>query len=139
NLFLAEHFPYQTGLLISYWDTSEPDNNTSVHPGEGLVLPIDAHPAPIATSAGAVFRPRIAAYDAPFSLKKADTITLHASGVANTIKGLPGQPLFDDTGKYWFAETPTTGVVLPATGTTITVLSQSGTSMTIKVGAKKKK
>jgi immune inhibitor A len=134
----VEHFPYQTGLLVSYWDTSEPDNNTSEHPGEGLVLPIDAHPAPISAVTGALWRPRIAAYDAPFSLKKADSITLHVNGTASPIKGLAAQPLFDDTGKYWFAEQPTQGPILPATGTTIKVLSQSGTSMTIKIDSKQK-
>ncbi len=43
----VEHFPYQDGLLISLWDTSQGDNNTSQHPGEGLILPIDAHPRTI--------------------------------------------------------------------------------------------
>ena len=79
---------------------------------------------------------RIAAYDAPFSLRRADSITLHINGTASPIKGLPAQPLFDDTGTYWFAQTPTTGVVLPATGTTIRVLKQSGTSMKVEVGKK---
>ena len=40
----VEHYPYQNGLLIWLWDTSQKDNNTSAHPGQGLVLPIDAHP-----------------------------------------------------------------------------------------------
>jgi immune inhibitor A len=40
----VEHFPYQDGLLIWYWDTSQGDNNTSEHFGEGLVLPVDSHP-----------------------------------------------------------------------------------------------
>jgi len=33
------HFPYQNGLLIWYWDTSQGDNDVSVHPGSGLILP----------------------------------------------------------------------------------------------------
>ena len=40
----VEHFSYMEGLLIWYWDTSQSDNNTSVHPGEGLIIPVDAHP-----------------------------------------------------------------------------------------------
>ena len=32
------------GVLINYWDTSHSDNNVGDHPGEGLILPIDAHP-----------------------------------------------------------------------------------------------
>ncbi len=42
----VEHFPYQDGLLIWYWDTSQEDNNTNEHPGQGLVLPIDSAPGP---------------------------------------------------------------------------------------------
>ena len=30
---LVEHFGYQEGLLVTYWDTSYGDNNTSTHPG----------------------------------------------------------------------------------------------------------
>ena len=30
-----EHFPYQNGLIVSYWNTQYSDNNESVHPGEG--------------------------------------------------------------------------------------------------------
>ena len=40
----VESFPYQDGLLVTSWDTSQSDNNTSFHPGQGLLLPIDAHP-----------------------------------------------------------------------------------------------
>ena len=43
----VERFPYQNGLLVSYWDTSQADNNTSAHPGEGLILPVDANPRPL--------------------------------------------------------------------------------------------
>jgi len=38
NTNKVEHFPYQDGLLISYWDTSFTDNNTSEHPGGGPVV-----------------------------------------------------------------------------------------------------
>ena len=40
----VEHFPFQDGLLISYWDSSFHDNNVGDHPGEGLILPVDSHP-----------------------------------------------------------------------------------------------
>ena len=43
----AEHFPYQDGLLISYWDTSQSNNDVGDHPGNGEILPIDAHPRPL--------------------------------------------------------------------------------------------
>jgi immune inhibitor A len=132
----VEHFPYQTGLGVWYWDTSQPDNNTSEHNGAGLVLPVDAHPAPIYNLEGLPWRERIAAYDAPFSLNKADSFTLHVNGKPSYIRGQAAAPLFDDTKKYWFAEQPNAGVNLPKTGTTIRVVSASGTSMKIKVGKK---
>ena len=43
----VERFPYQNGLLVSYVDYAYNDNNTITHPGAGLVLPVDARPAPI--------------------------------------------------------------------------------------------
>ena len=41
---LVETYPYQNGMLINYWDSSEADNNVGDHPGSGLVLPVDANP-----------------------------------------------------------------------------------------------
>ncbi|TCO65524.1 immune inhibitor A domain-containing protein [Actinocrispum wychmicini] len=132
----VDHFPYQDGLLVSYWDTSVADNNSSQHPGEGEILPIDANPEPIYNLQGLPWRPRIAGYDAPFSLQKSDSFTLHAGGRASYVRGRDAQPLFDDTKKFWYAEQPTAGVKLPATGVRIKVLSQDGTSMTIRVFSK---
>ena len=74
---LVEHFPYQDGLLIWYWDTSQADNNVGDHPGEGLLLPIDAHPDILHWSDGSVARPRIQSYDSTFGLQATDAITLH--------------------------------------------------------------
>ena len=31
----VEHYPYQNGLLIWQWDTSQADNNVGAHPGAG--------------------------------------------------------------------------------------------------------
>jgi len=132
----VEHFPYQTGLGVWYWDTSQPDNNTSTHPGSGLILPIDAHPAPIYNLEGGMWRERVGAYDAPFSLNKADSFTLHVNGKPSYIRGQAAVPLFDDTKKFFYTEQPTAGVMLPAVGVTIKVQSASGTSMKIKVGSK---
>jgi immune inhibitor A len=36
---------YADGLLIHYRNSSVGDNNTAAHPGTGMVLPVDAHPA----------------------------------------------------------------------------------------------
>ena len=54
-----ESYPYQDGLLISYWDTSYNDNNVGDHPGEGLILPVDAHPTFHHAYGRHLLRPRI--------------------------------------------------------------------------------
>jgi immune inhibitor A len=127
----AEHFAYQQGLLISYWDTSQSDNNINQHPGEGLNLIIDAHPEPLYNLEGLPWRSRIQMYDAPFSTTKADSFTLHINGKASYIRGQDAQPTFNDTKKYWYEEIPWEGVKLPAAGVKIKVAQQNGTSMKV--------
>ncbi|GGU57105.1 immune inhibitor A domain-containing protein [Lentzea flava] len=129
----VEHFPYQDGLLVSLWNTSFLDNNVSEHPGEGLILPIDANPAPLYNLEGQRWSPSVSGYDAPFSLQKSDSFTLHVNGKASYIRGAAAQPVFDDTKQFWFAEQPNAGVKLPAAGVGLRVLRQSGTSMTVKL------
>mgnify|MGYP001627457556 CR=1 FL=1 len=130
----VEHFPYAEGLLISYWDTSQADNNTSQHPGQGLILPIDAHPKARLAPDGTPWRSRIQVYDAPFSTKKAPSITLHQNGIESRLKAEPPQPLFDDSREYLDPLLPLAGVDVPDTGTQIEVLRIKGTSMTIRIG-----
>ncbi|WP_154941973.1 immune inhibitor A domain-containing protein [Micromonospora palomenae] len=128
----VDHYAYQTGLLISYWNLRWADNDTFVHPGEGRNMIIDAHPRPIYNLTGNPWRARVQVYDAPFSLKKADSFTLHINSQPSYIRGQAAQPLFDDTQKYWYAELPNHGVKLPATGTKIRVLEQDGTSLKVR-------
>ena len=132
----VEHFSYQDGLLVSYWDTSQSDNNTSSHPGQGLILPVDANPYPIVRVDGTVWRPRVGGYDAPFSLEKSDSFTLHVNGRASDITGQPAQPRFHDDASYWNAAQPAASVKVPNTGTSIQIINQKGTSMGIKVARK---
>jgi immune inhibitor A len=131
----VDHYPYQTGLLISYWDTSVNDNNTTAHPGEGRNLYIDAHPQPLPQASGpyGYWRARVQVYDAPFGKAKTDKVTLHVNGQAFTFGGLPGNPKFNDKDKYWFAELPNHGVKLPGYGVKIEVLNDAGGKLTVKV------
>ena len=130
---LVEHISYQEGLLVSYWDTSQADNNTSEHPGQGLILPVDSHPRAIFNLSGAPWRSRIQVYDAPFSLQKADSFTLHLNTVPSYIRGQDAEPLFDDSRIYADPALPNAGVDVPDTNTRIRVLSQDGTSMRIRI------
>ncbi len=129
----VEHFSYEPGLLISYWDTSQLDNNTSEHPGAGLILPIDSRPTALIRPDGAPWRSRVQVHDAPFSLNAGGAFNLHLDGAISPIPGLPGQPLFDDSNSYQDPALPLTGVDVPDTGTRIKVLTMNGTSMTIRV------
>jgi immune inhibitor A len=130
----VEHFSYEQGMLVSYWDTSQTDNNTSEHVGQGEILVVDAHPRPIINLAGVPWRSRIQAYDAPFSLTRPRSFTLHVDGRASYIRGGEAQPLFDDRRQYLYPELPQAGVTLPGVGVRIRVLSVDGTSMQVRVG-----
>jgi immune inhibitor A len=134
----VEHFPYQTGVQIWYWDTSFSDNNTSVHFGGGLILPVDAHPDLVYRLDGQPWRPRIQGYDSPFSLAKADSFTLHNNGAASYIRGKAGVPLFDDSRSYYAEDNAANvhyGVKVPNDGVKIRVVSQDGTSARIRVNS----
>jgi immune inhibitor A len=123
----VEKFPYQDGILISYWDNSQRDNNTSEHPGEGLILPIDAHPeAEYRPDNGNPVRARILAYDSTFTFAATDAITLHFNSQALTIGPKTGVSIFDDSIQYWNPATPLAGVMNPDTGTTIRILKLNG-------------
>lgn len=119
----VEHFPYQDGLLIHYWDTTQDDNNTSVHPGEGLILPIDAHPVPLLRSTGEVWRSRVQSYDSTFGQEPTDPIILHRLGVQSAHPSLPAVPVFNDLNEYWSPATPMASVRVPKTGTIIEVIN----------------
>ena len=132
----VEHFPYQDGLLIWYWDASQPDNNTSAHPGKGEALPVDAHPAPLYRPDGAVWRARVLAYDSTFGMDDTDAVTLHINGEPSSFGGLPPTPFFDDRLSWWSAETPLAGVDVPKTGTQIQTNGAKRNSPWMKVKVK---
>lgn len=132
----VEHFPYQDGLLVWYYDTSFADNNVGDNCGGGrcggLVLPVDAHPnLLLRPDNGQVWRPRIQSYDSTFGLEKTDVICLHINSVEGCYGGLPANKKFDDSQSYWVAPNPSIGhlgwssVPVPNTGTTIRVVSVS--------------
>ncbi len=129
----VEHYNYQTGLLISYWDTSQVDNNTNDHPGSGRNLVIDSHPKPFNNVTGVPFRSRIQVYDAPFSLSPTDGMLLHVNGKASLVYPQLPAPLFNDKDTYFYDALPNQGVKLPGVGVKIGVQAQNGTSMTVGV------
>jgi immune inhibitor A len=138
----VEHYAYQNGLLIWKWDTSQKDDNTSAHPGRGLILPIDSHPTALKWSDGTLMRNRIQAYDSTFSWYPTDGITLHKADVPTKIKSKPGVPVFDDgTSNYYDATNPLAGVNITDTNTRIKIVKEplNGSTITLQVGPSAKK
>ena len=88
----VEHFPYQNGVLISYWDETFGDNNVGDHPGGGLILPVDAHPQPEHWADGQLMRQRIQTYDSTFGGVPTPKITLHKDGVPDDDPVEAGRP-----------------------------------------------
>ena len=135
------HYPYQDGLLVTYWDSGESNNNTSLHRGEGLILPVDAHPAPLLRNVEypgqAAFQSpwssTVQSYDSTFGLQPTDPLNLPFYGSFNgsfyqfyaSHPSLPAVPEFNDLNSYWSAAKPDAGVIVPNTGTIIRVVSSS--------------
>jgi immune inhibitor A len=133
----VEHFPYQNGLLVWLWDTSQADNNVGAHPGAGEILPVDAHAKPLTFGDGTVIRNRVQAYDSPFSGHPNAGFTLHKDGVATRIPAERGSAVFDDHyGTYWYDSNPYGSVKVPDTNTRITIADEAhdGSTMTLRVG-----
>ncbi|WP_199809250.1 immune inhibitor A domain-containing protein [Streptomyces sp. NRRL S-244] len=133
----VEHYPYQDGLLIWLWDKSQKDNNTSQHPGSGLILPIDANAKPMKWADGTLLRNKIQPYDATFSAYSTDAFTLHKNGESLFLKPKPANLVFDDhKGKYYYDENPTGSVKVADTNTKIKIVKEpyDGLQMTVEVG-----
>jgi immune inhibitor A len=133
----VEHYPYQDGLLIWYYDTSFEDNNVGDACASGrcggLYLPVDAHPTlMIRPDNQKVWGPALQSYDSTFGLEATDRICLTASDVFSACYGPQAAvPLFNDMLDWWVPPNPAighlgwAGVNVPKTGTTIRVVSTS--------------
>jgi len=122
----VDRFAYQDGLLINYWDTSQADNNTALHPGHGLLLPVDAHPQTLYRVDGGRWRNRIQTYDSTFTLAPTDGIpNIHQNSVLSPVSSLPAVKVFDDRNSYYDPTNPLGSVITPNTGTQILIRSIS--------------
>ena len=133
----VERFPYQNGLLVTYVDGQYGDNNTSVHPGHGQVLPVDARYLPVKFPNGKLLGNRRQPFDATFGQEKTDAVTFHLNGVATKVNSSKAIPTFYDLDpkKYWTADNPWSSVQVAGSGTKITVAktSNKGQDMLLKV------
>lgn len=141
----VEHFPYQDGLLLWYYDESYPDNNVgdACAAGRcgGLYLPIDAHPQLLIRPDGKVWRPRVQAWDSTFGLEPTPKLCLHLNSTKGCFRAKKARPEFNDMKSYWVAPNPSinhygwAGVNVPHTGTSIKVLSvaEDKSNMSVRV------
>lgn len=138
----VDHFAYQDGLLINYWDTSQKNNQTKKHPGQGLCLPVDAHYNALRNVNGAVWRNRIQTYDSTFTLDRTDGIpNIHVNSVLSPVPSLPAVSVFDDRIQHYDPANPMGSVKNPNTGTIIKIRSMNSDKqppfMEIQVGPAK--
>lgn len=132
----VEHFPFQPGVLIWLWDTSQADNNVGEHPGRGQILPVDAHPKAEKWADGKLMRNRFQTYDATFTKRSTDALLLHKDGTPVKITSKKGVTLFDDhNGVYYDKANPTGGVLVPDTHTRIKIVKEAkdGSTVTLQV------
>jgi immune inhibitor A len=141
----VERFPYQNGMLVWYVDNRYMDDfNTSLHPGHGWALPVDAQPSPITFADGSLLSNRRQPFDATFGLSTTDRVTFHREALrpnghvrlmTATVPARHGVPLFDDSvrNRYWSAANPWGSVKVPGTGTRVRVLYESPTNQFLDV------
>lgn len=139
----VEHLPYQDGLLVTYWNTAQRNNQTARHPGAGLVLPVDAHPEALRWSDGVVARNRIQSFDATFGTEATDPLSLHREVVVDGVPTMTtlqvpsrqGVRVFDDSDPlaYYDPANPMGSVVVAGTGTRIRVAAANRGEITVRV------
>ncbi|MBV7505848.1 immune inhibitor A [Bacillus sp. sid0103] len=121
---------YNTGLVVWYADDSYTDNWVGVHPGEGFLGVVDAHPEAIIgtlngkSSVSQSTRYQVA--DAAFSLDKSPEwyINSPSRGIFD-YKGLPGVTSFDDSKTYSNELIPDAGRKVPNFGLKFQVIGEA--------------
>ncbi|MCU1537748.1 MAG: family metalloprotease domain protein [Humibacillus sp.] len=138
----VEKFPYQNGLLVWFSNGEFTNNNTSAHPGAGLILPVDARPKAIkfpGTPGGSavLLGNRRQPFDATFGQERTDAVTFHRNGYGVYVKSAPAIPTFDDTNKlaYWDSTNPQGSTAVAGAGVKMTVsaTSDNAENMTVRV------
>jgi immune inhibitor A len=120
---------------VTYWNERQEDNNTSKHPGEGLILPVDARPKPIRWDNGSTLNLRAQTFDATFGPEATDPLSLsrevrNGRRVQILSADVPKQApvtVFDDSkpNAYWDASLPNNSVKVAGYGVRLEITGQS--------------
>lgn len=130
----VEHFPYQNGMLVWYYNEEFADNNVGDYCAAGKCggryLPVDAHPKLLIRPDGLVWRPRVQSFDSTFGLQDTDKLCLSYMSEEKCYGPFDNNDTFNDLESYWVAPKPNIGhlgwasVNVPNTGTKIKVVSE---------------
>jgi immune inhibitor A len=132
----VEHFPYQNGMLLWYYNAFYSDNDVSVHPGEGEILPVDAHQNILLRGNNTPWRSRVQSFDSTFGLEPTDPITLRALGFTVTYPSEAPVSTFNDLLGWWNPAMPFLSVNVPKTGTVFQVTNSSDNGNYLQVVVK---
>ncbi len=122
---------YAAGVLISYRNSSIPDNNTSEHAGYGQILPFDSHPAPnIMPDGRTPWRNRWQTWDSTFGVdSNAVTLSQTTSSARTLTKTYVSPPVmsFHDSSPtaYYDASIPYNSVRTVGSGLKIDITGVS--------------
>jgi len=116
---------YQPGVLIWLENLNYTDNDSSIHPGKGLIGVIDVDQNLIGSGGGDYFGTEKQIRDATLSMFNQDSYfgDEHLSSIS----------LFDDRLDYSAPLQPRSGIVLPGVGLTLEVVAQSADSSSATV------
>jgi immune inhibitor A len=143
----VEFFSFRPGMLVWFVDHTVEDNNTSVHAGSGLSLPVDARPAPFSYPDGTRPSNRRQPFDATFGTQAVPEMCLHKEVltgdkksptvelVAACAAANAGIPTFDDSNPaaYYSDMNPQNSVKVAGHGVKATVTAESGNVLTVSV------
>src|SRR5215210_583656 len=129
---------YADGLLISYRNSAFTDNNTSLHPGEGRILPVDAHPATMVMPDGrTAWRSRWQVWDATFGVDSSSVTLAQMRGskaIQKTYTASPVMSFFDSSPTaYYNSAIPYSSVKTAGSGLKIDITGVSADRTTYRV------
>jgi immune inhibitor A len=123
----VERFTAREGMLVWYVNYAFDDNNTSEHPGFGMVLPVDARPGPVEVPGYGKVNNATTSFDATFGKLGSPATTFHLEGDPATVPASAGATTFDDAEpeRYWTDANEENSVKVAGSGTRVEVLVEA--------------
>ncbi len=141
----VEFFQFRPGMIVWVVDKAYANNNTSLTPGHGEALPVDARPKPMKYSDGTMPTNRRQPWDAAFGLAKVKRTCLHKQIPFDNRNGYkrleacttasPGLATFNDSDpdRYWSAANPQNSTLVSGLGVRATVVEDRKGHLEVRV------